>query len=114
MKQTYDIFSAVCITRKALTRIADKWTILVIASLAEKPYHFGELKRKIECISQKMLTQTLRKLESDGFIMRKVYTGNVVRVEYSLTSLGESLVEPLSSLQKWAVAHAGELSEKCS
>lgn len=113
MKQTYNIFSAACITRQALTKVADKWTILVIAALAEQPYHFGELRRKIECISQKMLTQTLRKLEADGFIDRAVLPGKVVRVEYSLTPLGKSLVVPLTSLQKWAITNASELQKAC-
>lgn len=106
---SYNIFSAICVTRLAVTRIADKWTILVIAALADKPYHFGELRRKIECISQKMLTQTLRKLEADGFVKRTVIAGSVVKVAYSLTPLGASLVKPLEGLQQWAVEHADEL-----
>jgi DNA-binding HxlR family transcriptional regulator len=110
---TYNIFSAICVTRRALTRIADKWTILVLAALAEQPYHFGELRRKIECISQKMLTQTLRKLEADGLIARDVESGAVTKVIYSLTPLGLSLVEPLESLQRWAITHADELEKTC-
>ncbi|MEK7571890.1 MAG: helix-turn-helix domain-containing protein [Patescibacteria group bacterium] len=92
-------------------KIADKWTILVLAALSEQPYYFGELKRKIECISQKMLTQTLRKLETDGFIERKVIKGNVTKVSYSLTKLGISLVEPLQGLQQWAITNADELDQ---
>lgn len=111
---SYNIFSSICITRRILTRIADKWTILVIAALAERPYYFGELLRKIECISQKMLTQTLRKLEADGFITRKVEDGPVTKVIYSLTPLGLSLVEPLNSLQQWAITHADELDDSCT
>jgi DNA-binding HxlR family transcriptional regulator len=106
---SFNIFSAICVTRRAITRIADKWTILVIAALADEPHHFGELRRKIECISQKMLTQTLRKLEADGFVKRTVGTGNVVKVAYSLTPLGASLVQPLEGLQQWAIEHADEL-----
>lgn len=105
----YDMFSAVCVTREIIGRVVDKWTILVIASLAEHPYHFGELRRKIECISQKMLTQTLRKLEADGLVKRSVIPGNVTKVTYSLTPLGLTLVGPLQGLQQWTIDHAKEL-----
>jgi len=105
------MFSAVCLTRRAIDRIADKWTILIVAALAEHPYHFGELRRKIECISQKMLTQTLRKLETDGLLERDVETGSVTKVSYSLTPLGESLVEPLRGLQQWAISYADAFGE---
>lgn len=113
---TYSIFSAACITRRALLMIADKWTVLIISALAERPYYFGELRRKIECISQKMLTQSLRKIEKDGLITRKVISGSVVKVEYSLTPLGKTLVEPLRGLQMWAVKYADTLEshdQKC-
>lgn len=107
---SYDMFAAACTTRQAITRIADKWTILVIMALAEHPYHFGELQRKIECISRKMLTQTLRKLEHDTLVLRTVQPGPVVTVSYKLTSLGESLVTPLTHLQQWAMAHGDHLA----
>ena len=109
MPAQYDMFSAVCVTRQIISRILDKWTILVIAALAERPYHFGELRRKIDCISQKMLTQTLRKLESDGLVDRTIVPGTVVKVTYTLTPLGKTLVVPLSGLQQWTIAHAEEL-----
>lgn len=103
--QPYDMFAAACSSREAITRIANKWTMLLLMALAEKPYNFGELRRKVECISQKMLTQTLRQLEADGFVRRQVGSGRVVTVTYSLTSLGTSLIGPLASLQQWAIAH---------
>jgi DNA-binding HxlR family transcriptional regulator len=106
--RAYDMFSAACITRQVIDRVADKWTILVVAALAEHPYYFGELRRKIECISQKMLTQTLRNLEADGLLLRTVETGSVKRVSYALTPLGESLIIPLQGLQQWAIQYADE------
>jgi len=102
------MFSAICLTRQAIARIADKWTILVVVALAERPYYFGELLRKIECISQKMLTQTLRKLEADGIVSRSVEEGSVKRVQYTLTPIGVKLIEPLQGLQRWAVEYADE------
>lgn len=111
MTTTYDMFSATCITRHAIDRIANKWTILVIAALAEHPYYFGELRRKIDCISQKMLTETLRKLEADKLLLRTIEPGNVRKVIYTLTPLGESLVDPLQTLQHWAIRYADEVSE---
>lgn len=103
------MFSAVCVTRQILARIMDKWTILVIAALTEHPYYFGELRRKIDCISQKMLTQTLRKLEADGLVKREVEEASVKKVAYSLTPLGTTLIAPLQGLQHWTIAHAEEL-----
>lgn len=108
----YDMFEAACSTRQAITCLADKWTMLLLMALAERPYQFGELRRKVECISQKMLTQTLRKLESKDLVKRRTNKGNVVTVVYSLTPLGESLVGPLTILQQWAIKHGSEISAK--
>ena len=105
----YDIFDVACTTRQALTRIADKWTVLLLMALAEKPYYFGELRRKVSCISQKMLTQTLRKLETDNLIQRDVQPGSIIKVSYRLTPLGKSLIVPLQALQDWAIDHGAEM-----
>ena len=91
--------------RKALDLVADKWTALIIMALAQDTRRYGELHRKIDGISQKMLTQTLRQLESSGLVHRKVYPVVPPMVEYCLTSLGETLVEPLKALCLWAGEH---------
>ncbi len=98
----WDIFNAACPTRLVLNRIADKWTVMIVIALAEETKRFGELRREIDGISQKMLTQTLRGLERDGLISRKVYPTIPPKVEYSLTKLGLSLVDALESMRIWS------------
>ena len=98
----YDVFNASCPTRQALDRIADKWASLLVLLLAERPHRFGELKRRIDGISQKMLTQTLRNLEQDGLVDRRAFATVPVTVEYSLTPLGETLVAPIGAIRDWA------------
>jgi DNA-binding HxlR family transcriptional regulator len=98
-----------CASRKVLERIADKWTALIIHVLSDGTKRHSELRRQISGVSQKMLTQTLRSLENDGLVERKVYPVVPPKVEYSLTPLGRSLIEPLESICHWAEAHLGEL-----
>jgi DNA-binding HxlR family transcriptional regulator len=105
----YDVYDAHCPTRQALDRIADKWSALIIGLLAERPHRFGELRRKIGGISQKMLTQTLRSLQSDGLVSRRAIATVPVTVEYSLTPLGETLVAPLASIRDWAEEHIEDI-----
>jgi DNA-binding HxlR family transcriptional regulator len=88
-----------------LARIGDKWTALVIRSLAGRTLRYNELQREVAGISQKMLTQTLRALEEDGVITRKVYPVIPPMVEYSLTPLGRSLVKPVLAICAWAERH---------
>jgi DNA-binding HxlR family transcriptional regulator len=95
--------------RQALSVIADKWTVLIIYALGEESKRFGELQRDIEGISQKMLIQTLRNLQRDGLIARKVYPVVPPKVEYSLTSLGMSLKQVTLPLCQWAEVNLGEL-----
>ncbi len=91
-----------CPTRKLLDRIGGKWTILVIGVLAHGPMRFGELQKTIDGISQKMLTQTLRGLEEDGLVLRTIIAQIPPRVDYELTDLGRSLIQPLAGLEEWA------------
>lgn len=98
-----------CPTRRILDRIGDKWTVLIVGALGEKALRFSELKRRIEGISQKMLTQTLRTLEEDGLITRTVIAQVPVKVEYQLTAAGQSLRAPLRALEEWAMEHMGEV-----
>jgi DNA-binding HxlR family transcriptional regulator len=106
-----NILSSQCPTRKVLDLIADKWTTLVIHILAGGTYRYSELHRTIDGISQKMLTQTLRDLESNGLVLRKVYPEVPPRTEYSLTPLGLTLTEPLGALCAWAERHLPELEK---
>ncbi|MBK8101672.1 MAG: helix-turn-helix transcriptional regulator [Planctomycetes bacterium] len=100
-----NLLGASCPTRTVLDLIADKWTVLVIHVLADGTRRFGELQRAIGGISQKMLTQTLRRLARDGLVVRKVYPEVPPRTEYALTPLGRTLRTPLQALCAWAEAH---------
>ena len=92
-----------------LSRMGDKWTIMAIATLNEQPRRFNELKRMIGGISQQMLTRTLRALERDGMVTRKVYPTVPPQVEYGLTDLGKSLAQPLMQLAQWVLGRLGEI-----
>jgi DNA-binding HxlR family transcriptional regulator len=105
----YSVYTAECPTRRMLDRIADKWTVLVLLLLQDGPKRFSELQRVISGISQKMLTQTLRSLERDGLVTRKVYAEVPPRVEYTLTPLGETLIAPIAALSQWSEDHIGEV-----
>jgi DNA-binding HxlR family transcriptional regulator len=98
-----------CPSRLVLDRIADKWTALIIQILAKGTMRYAELQRKIGGISQKMLTQTLRSLERDGLVQRTVHPVVPPKVEYSLTRLGRTLIEPLHGLCRWSEKHLHEL-----
>jgi DNA-binding HxlR family transcriptional regulator len=98
-----------CPSRLVLERIADKWTALVIQILAGGTMRYAALQREIGGISQKMLTQTLRSLERDGLVQRTVHPVVPPKVEYSLTKLGRTLIEPLQGLCRWSEKHLAEL-----
>lgn len=88
-----------------LARVGSRWSILVIGTLGEGQLRFNELKREVQGISQRMLTLTLRGLERDGLVTRTVTPSIPPRVDYSLTALGRSLLEPVSALATWAIAN---------
>lgn len=90
-------------------RIGDKWTILTVTMLAEQPRRFNELKRLIGGISQQMLTRTLKALEADGMVTRKVHPTVPPQVEYGLTDLGRSLAAPMMQLAAWVLDHLSEI-----
>ena len=98
-----------CPSRQVLDRIADKWTALIIYALTDGTLRYGELQRRVGGISQKMLTQTLRSLEDDGLISRKIHPVVPPMVEYSLTPLGRTLIEPLTAVCHWAEKHLPQL-----
>lgn len=95
-------YASGCPTRLLLDRIADKWVVLVLGLLADGPMRFSQLKREIDGISQKMLSQTLRALEADGLLTRRAFATVPVTVEYELTPLGVSLNGAVAPLRAWA------------
>ena len=103
-------FDADCdATREVLNRVGDKWSVLVVVLLGRGTLRFSELKRAIDGISQRMLTATLRGLERDGLVKRTVYPTNPPQVDYALTKLGNTLLEPVSVLAVWAQGHRAEV-----
>jgi DNA-binding HxlR family transcriptional regulator len=101
----YSVYAAQCPTRQALDRIADKWTALIVGLLGRRAHRFGELRRGVEGISHKVLSQMLRSLERDGLVHRSVLATKPPSVEYSLTPLGATLVQPLAAIRDWAEQH---------
>jgi len=99
-----------CPVRRVLDQISDKWSTLLIMTLAEKPLRFGALRRALPDISQRMLTQTLRNLQRDGLVSRHVHPTVPPSVEYRLTPLGQSFLGPLNALIQWADTHFGAIA----
>jgi DNA-binding HxlR family transcriptional regulator len=96
-----------CPVRDVIQGISGKWNTLLMSALAEKPYRFGELRRLVPDISQRMLTQTLHDLQRDGYVHREVFPTKPPGVEYSLTDLGRSMFGPLHQLLLWAELNHG-------
>jgi len=94
-----------------LSRIGDKWTVLVVQTLGESPKRFNELRREIPSVSQRMLTLTLRNLERDGLVNRTVTPSIPPRVDYELTELGQSLQKPICGLANWATENVEVIHE---
>lgn len=94
-----------------LSRIGDKWTVLVVSTLGEGSKRFNELRREIPSVSQRMLTLTLRNLERDGLVIRTVTPTIPPRVDYELTALGHSLLKPIMGLTQWALDNVGSIHE---
>lgn len=92
-----------------LDRVADKWTVLVMATLFKQPLRFNALRRTVGGISQKMLSQTLRGLERDGLVSRTVSATVPVQVEYAITPLGETLARTMDAVRIWAADHIAEV-----
>ena len=94
-----------CPVRDVLDRLGDAWSVLVVLHLRAAPCRFNALKRRIDGISQRMLTVTLRHLERDGLVSRQVFPTNPPQVEYALTEMGHSLAVPIDALTRWAADH---------
>lgn len=101
-----EIYRADCSSRLLLDQIADKWSVLILAVLCKKPQRFNEIKRSLDGITQKALTQTLRRLERSGILARRVIPSSQVAVEYSITALGRTLEEPFRALYFWTISHS--------
>jgi DNA-binding HxlR family transcriptional regulator len=110
-KPVWDVFNSQCPTRQVLDRIADKWTVLVIRRLADGTLRFAQLRRSVDGISQKVLTNTLRGLERDGIVTRRIYASVPPRVEYSLTDLGRSLRDLVEGICRWSEANMERVQE---
>lgn len=105
----FNPYAEACPTRRILEMVSNKWTSLVVVLLAQGTKRFQELRRAIGGITQKSLTQTLRRLEGYGLVNRQVYAVVPPKVEYSLTPLGRTLVEPLVAFHEWVVEHVEEI-----
>jgi DNA-binding HxlR family transcriptional regulator len=99
---SYDVYSLHCPARMVLDRLADKWSLLIIGRLRKGTVRFNQIRREVEGISQKVLSQTLKKLERDGLVLRQAYPTVPVTVEYSLSGLGMTLSDTIESLSCWA------------
>ncbi len=109
---TPNVYAAICPSRSVLASIGEKWVSLIIGALEGKVMRFGELKRFCEGISQKMLTQTLRKLERDGLVTRTLYADTLpLKAEYQLTKLGESLLPIIQASKFWAEENLNRIEE---
>ena len=100
-----NVFDPNCPSRVILQRIGDKWASLVIQVLGDGPVRFSELRKMVNVVTPKVLTQTLRTLERDGLITRTIHAQVPPRVDYELTEMGASLLEPLRMLREWAESH---------
>lgn len=104
-----EVFSAACATRPILDQIADKWSVMILAVICHQPSRFNAIRRRLEGVTQKALTQALRRLERNGLVSRRVIPGPPVAVEYSVTPMGRTLQEPFAALHAWALDHAAEV-----
>lgn len=107
----FDVLSLDCPSRLILQRIGDRWSIFVIAALSKEVLRFTQLKQRIGGITPKVLTETLRALETDGLVAREGFAEMPPRVEYRLTPLGRSLLGPIGAVRAWAETHVGEVLE---
>ncbi len=105
-----DVFAAGCPTRRLLDRIADKWSALVLIVLGEGPIRFNALKQRVDGVSQKMLSQTLKSLERDGLVSRSVQGAAPVSVTYAVTPLGMTLMAAMQSMIDWAETRMPEVA----
>lgn len=104
-----DVLSPDCPSRVVFGRIGERWTMFVILALESGPMRFTALKARVGVVTPKVLTETLRALEGDGLVSRRAFDESPPRVEYALTPLGRSLLEPIAAMRAWAEAHVPEV-----
>jgi DNA-binding HxlR family transcriptional regulator len=105
------LFFADCAARSFFDQVANKWSVMILTLLSEKPTRFNEIRRRLEGVTHKALTQALRRLERNGLIARKVLATSPVAVEYSITELGLTLQAPFGAVYEWAIAHLHEIQQ---
>jgi DNA-binding HxlR family transcriptional regulator len=105
-----NLFDPDCPTRLVLDRIGDKWTVLVVLLLSDGPMRFSQLRGHLGRVAPKVLTQTLRRMERDGLVTRAIYAQVPPRVDYALTDLGQSLIEPIVVLGDWAEINVNRIA----
>jgi len=109
--QVDTVFFADCAARVFFDQVANKWSVMILTLLNEKPMRFNELRRRLEGVTHKALTQALRRLERNGLILRKVLATSPVAVEYVITDLGRTLQVPLGAAYDWAIDHLHEIEQ---
>jgi DNA-binding HxlR family transcriptional regulator len=107
----FDVLAASCPTRQVINRVGDRWSLLVLSALEDGTMRFQALRGRVDGVSQKMLTQTLRALERDGLVRRTVYASVPPKVEYTLTPLGTGLSAPVAQIRSWAYEHMDEIEQ---
>lgn len=107
--QNWNPCLSACPSRHVLNRLADKWALLIISVLSEGPIRFNQLRRNIDGVSQKMLSQTLKNLERDGLVRRNAYATVPVTVEYEMTELGKTLSQTIVALRNWTSQHMNKI-----
>jgi len=110
----FDVLSSRCPSRKVLNHVTSTWGSLILIVLLERKYRFSELRKRIDGVSEKMLSQTLRTLESDGFVLKKDYQEIPPKVEYSLTTLGKGVAEHVRTLGNWVEKNLSKVGQKVS
>ncbi|BDA83715.1 HxlR family transcriptional regulator [Aureimonas sp. SA4125] len=103
------VFAEACATRPIIDEIANKWSIMILSVLCTQPTRFNMLRRRLEGVTQKALTQALRRLERNGLVSRQVIASSPVAVEYSITPLGHSLKDPMAALYQWTRDHVADV-----
>ncbi|MEU2337232.1 helix-turn-helix domain-containing protein [Streptomyces sp. NPDC006654] len=106
----HDVYAAQCPCREVLDLLANKWSALAIGAMEDGPQRFGALQRRLQGVSPKVLTNTLRRLEDKGFVDRTIYPAVPLHVEYALTDLGRSVARPLAQLRSWVEEHIDEIA----
>jgi DNA-binding HxlR family transcriptional regulator len=111
MNNRIDCFSADCPSRTLFDQVSDKWSMLVLISLEEGPVRFNAIKRRLEGVTQKALTQCLRKLERNGLLARHVIPVSPIAVQYEITPLGRTLLQPFKVMHDWTLTKLPEVEE---